>query len=606
MTERPKSPWLRENLEALEKTNPGPARLLKELRPLPGGGDFLFSDPDPSFPGIILVPDPENPGLLLADASGNRGARLTSMNPKKEDELLARKFLERDGDLLPARGLTALGLGFGHHLELVLPFVGGKPLFLWDASWTLFAAAFRARDMRALLSYPELVLSAGKIAGLPPGAPSPTLVRPATRRHFSALLPGLSGDGGNGTAAVFSDAPKKKGGGNGADPGTRPPKARIDRAPRVLLFRSGYYLDRELANALAVLGANSREWDIRDFRDKNKNLEKSFAELLEIIRNFVPDLILTVNHIGFDEEGILEDILSRLGLPAASWFVDSPACVLGAAKAKARDAVTVFSWDSDWLGCLGDLGFENVRYLPLATDESFFRPSGAGGSEREIAFVGDAMGRATEKWLALSGAGREILPELDAVAKEFLANDELLPDSLLKEKGYGERKDLDFRSLSALATWRASRLRRTEVLGSLPRELLTLAGDPEWARLFPSAKTTGNVDYYGELSGFYEKTKVNLNVTSAQMKTGLNQRVFDVPASGAFLLTDAKEQLNPLFENGEVATYGEPGEARDLALHYLDNERERRLMSREARKTVRRRHLYRHRVSELVSLTLKG
>ena len=78
------------------------------------------------------------------------------------------------------------------------------------------------------------------------------------------------------------------------------------------------------------------------------------------------------------------------------------------------------------------------------------------------------------------------------------------------------------------------------------------------------------LNYYKELPFFYNACTVNFNATSIQMGKAVNQRVFDVPACGAFLLTDHQESVEGLFEVGkEVVTYKDRGEIADLARFYL-------------------------------------
>ena len=100
-----------------------------------------------------------------------------------------------------------------------------------------------------------------------------------------------------------------------------------------------------------------------------------YARLLTQIKEFRPEMVLAVNHLGFDAEGILADALARLGVPMASWFVDSPFFILWAAKRPKGDFFT-FSWDADYLDTLKSLGYGPVSFLPLATDPSHFSPSG--------------------------------------------------------------------------------------------------------------------------------------------------------------------------------------------------------------------------------------
>ncbi|MDR1041193.1 MAG: glycosyltransferase [Deltaproteobacteria bacterium] len=556
----------------------------------------------------------------------------------------------------------------------------------------------------------------------------------------------------SGRPTVPSDAPSHRSGLQTERVGASAP--RRTRKPRVLFFRSGYFLDREIRSALARLDWPFALWEISDFRDASKDRGADFKRLLETIKGFRPDIALTVNHLGFDSDGVLSGILGRLGVPAASWFVDSPWYILGGAELNPYRDLWAFSWDSDYLATLTELGFQNVAWLPLAADETLLEgdaardaapdagslASGAGEPRRgrDIAFVGDSLDAATAKYLALAGAGREILPEADAIAERFLESGELFPDmeaavaaarfasgvteydscdgvygttakavlqspaaysaggralteihetcaadceagvasrsaktagrrALTADRGAladgqaaratsrgvmettrgamaagrgamaagcgilaptrgslagmsvkgasctpsplaGVARDPQtLLNLSALVTWRASRMARVRVLSAMPPGLLTVAGDPGWKGLLSSGVTlSGRVDYHGELPGFYRGSKVNLNVTSAQMKTGVNQRVFDAPAAGGFLLTDRREQLERLFGPDERCCYSDPAEASEKALWHLVRPEARVRTVEAARRAVARRHLYRHRLPELTRAVLGG
>jgi spore maturation protein CgeB len=84
------------------------------------------------------------------------------------------------------------------------------------------------------------------------------------------------------------------------------------------------------------------------------------------------------------------------------------------------------------------------------------------------------------------------------------------------------------------------------------------------------------------------------------MKGALNQRVFDVPACGGFLLTDGQDQLPELFEPGrEAVCYAGPEEAGDLLRHYLAHPGERDQISQAARVRILAEHDYTHRLSSM-------
>ncbi len=84
------------------------------------------------------------------------------------------------------------------------------------------------------------------------------------------------------------------------------------------------------------------------------------------------------------------------------------------------------------------------------------------------------------------------------------------------------------------------------------------------------------------------------------MKNGLNQRIFDVPASGAFLLTDHKEALWDLFAPEEVVTFRSVEDAQEKLAYYLKYPETRRRVATRARERVLSQHTYGHRVQTIV------
>jgi len=77
-----------------------------------------------------------------------------------------------------------------------------------------------------------------------------------------------------------------------------------------------------------------------------------------------------------------------------------------------------------------------------------------------------------------------------------------------------------------------------------------------------------------ELVELYNTSKIVLNITgwNTSTYTGQNLRVFDVPACGAFLLTDYAEDLNAYFTPGsEIETYRDAAELREKIVHYLNH-----------------------------------
>ncbi|WP_243312147.1 CgeB family protein [Fundidesulfovibrio agrisoli] len=402
----------------------------------------------------------------------------------------------------------------------------------------------------------------------------------------------------------------------------RTPRFR-NAAPRVLVFTSGYFLQRDIASACARLG-----WPCHQLELPRGGLgSTAFVEsLLGAAAAFRPDFAITVNHLGLDSRGMLLELLGRMALPLASWFVDSPRLILHDFPNQPSPWCQVFAWDADTVAPLESQGFENVRYLPLATDTSLFRPDAppspapahapAHAPEGGASFVGDSMLRPVERLrrrLARHGRARDLALSL---APDFAAS----PARSALEFMRAESPDLAAAwealpqgqprlDLEQLLTWEATRLYRLERVRALLPCAPLLAGDDGWRALLPPPapgldwRLAGPLDYTRDLPGFYAGSGLNFNATSLQMKGAVNQRVFDVPACGAFLLTDEREQLPGLFEPGaEVVCYGHPGEVADMARHYLAHPGERQKIADAARRRVLAEHDYTHRMKVVLKV----
>lgn len=101
----------------------------------------------------------------------------------------------------------------------------------------------------------------------------------------------------------------------------------------------------------------------------------------------------------------------------------------------------------------------------------------------------------------------------------------------------------------------------------------------------------------------YSASQVNLNTHHQQSRNaGLNTRAFEIPAAGAFELSDYVPGMEALLEPGrEVAVYHSPEQAGELARYYIKAEDERRRIAEAGHRRVLAEHTYRHRMQDLLS-----
>jgi spore maturation protein CgeB len=164
-----------------------------------------------------------------------------------------------------------------------------------------------------------------------------------------------------------------------------------------------------------------------------------------------------------------------------------------------------------------------------------------------------------------------------------------------------ETERLDF---EGAVLWRATLLYRLSCVKSMAAFEHRIHGDEGWRDMLGAGYNIHpRLSYYAEVPKFYNACRVNLNATSLQMGSAVNQRVFDIPACSAFVLTDYQESLAELLEPGhECATYSEAAEIPELARFYLDHPAATRAIARNGRERVLKEHTYRNRLERIIQL----
>ncbi len=382
-------------------------------------------------------------------------------------------------------------------------------------------------------------------------------------------------------------------------------------APRLLLITSKYFLMGELASACERLGIAHRLLTIPDESVASSEFIKDF---LTAVNEFQPDCLLTLNHLGVDREGLLMELLEQLELPLASWFVDNPHLIVHLYEKLKSPWVSIFSWDLDNINSLKDMGFEHVFYLPLGTNTHLFSPAAKGKAswKSRISFVGNSMLYKVQTRLGKTPLPAGLLQSFEDVAHNFgqsytrsIAN--FLQESHAKEWAlYADLPSDEVRlGYETALTWEATRIYRASCVEQILPFSPLIVGDDGWDSIFATKKSHFTLhpvlSYYTDLPGFYPLSDINFNCTSKQMKGAVNQRIFDVPACNAFVLTDWREQMDNLFEpHKEIAFYTEPEEAPDLVRYYLAHPEHRQSITTAARRRVLAEHTWDHRLQSLL------
>lgn len=387
-------------------------------------------------------------------------------------------------------------------------------------------------------------------------------------------------------------------------------------SPRLLFLRFGYFLERELMAAFTLAGA-----DVAPFwPEREAAAGRDYpAALLEQARTLRPDAVFGINFLGGDTDGALQELLNRLGIRFATWFVDSPELFLHGMGHLAAARPILFCCDPDAESKLAPMGFTDIHPLPLAADATRFdltadvAPPAPGGPP--VCFVGhswvDKIGLTLKNFrfprevlTAYRRAGRA-LADGDYRGSTLDALHERCPAFAASLENLSPE---DRRGALHLACWEGNRAYRLDCVSRLTGFGPTVVGDAHWTRqlgpLAEQVRLHPPVGYYTpDLARLYRASAVNFACSGVQMPGAVTQRAFDVPAAGGFLLADRRRQMDELFEPGVESTCFERPEdiPQAVARYQRDPDAARRILA-AARKRIVAEHTYLHRARRILTV----
>jgi spore maturation protein CgeB len=377
-------------------------------------------------------------------------------------------------------------------------------------------------------------------------------------------------------------------------------------ASSVALMEGNFFVEQEMHAAAEKNGSRVTPFNYR----KYTNLYEYEYHLQKMLQYSAPSFFLSVNMLGYDASGVLADYTRKAGIPLAVWFVDDPHPILLNQRGSITTNMIAFTWEKAYIPWLRSQGFGEVHYLPLATDPALFSTEPPVESAVDYGFIGSSMGeeylgRIAEKFL-WQPHYRTIAGK---VAQYLLDNPtaDIFEEIIKVEPGLKDIGDQNLTWLRSYCIHTASMLKRQKTVSRLIPTGVQTFGDPRgWKQLCGETLITHpDFDYRQSIARYYREIKININITSCQMPTAVNQRVFDAPASGSFLINDTQKDLDELFTPDEYITYATVEELMQKSAYYLDHESERLKIVTAARDKVLRKHTYPLRFIELSELITK-
>ncbi len=398
----------------------------------------------------------------------------------------------------------------------------------------------------------------------------------------------------------------------------------------ILAYRWNAYNQMDVEKNLAALGHS-----VEALSTPIKNIEEDMEYCVRLKDRLISgrhaaggryDMVFSINYFP-----VLADACHMAHVPYVCWNCDSPLIAMY------HDSIFyetnfVFTFDYSNYAEFKSLGAKHIYHLPLASDAdrmwAAIRRSKAARQDCDVSFVGslyeknsyDAIASklpdylcgyldgAIEAQLSVSGGNileKLLTPEICSQIEE-ITNYQKSPRSFVDIKTLFSTTVLGFKAASLQRKINLSRLssylEKNEIDGK--KFKLSLFTDGE-KPLIPFADWRGKIDYFKETPLVFDKSKINLNMTIPNIKTGVPLRVWDIIGCAGFLVTDFRSELLDYFKpEKDIVIFENSDELNAKVGYYLAHDGARAKIAQSAYKKAAG-HTCRHRLKSLFNTLSK-
>jgi len=380
---------------------------------------------------------------------------------------------------------------------------------------------------------------------------------------------------------------------------------------KILMYRWKIYMQNDIISAFNNMG---HQVEIFDKKLENHNVDKNFTnEISDLITEQQYDFVFTVNYFGAVSDGC-----QRCNVKYVAWTCDSPLISMHH-QSIFNECNYIFIFDKVNFYMFQAAGVKNIFYLPLAVDTNRMDAIISNANDlhkynRDISFVGSMYEKNSYDDIksSLSDYLRgyfdaAMLAQLDIFGENIL--DRLLTSDILSELMNLIDFHQDKRSFSNIALvfsttflgFKVASMERIKCLNELAKKyMVDLYTDSNSAELI-GVNNIGSVDYHKDMSKVFHQSKINLNFTIKNIRSGIPLRVWDVLGAGGFLVTNFQAEIPQYFENGKDLVYFDSIDDMSRKVeYYLIHEDERMQIARNGYKKVKKYHSYESRLKQII------
>lgn len=386
-----------------------------------------------------------------------------------------------------------------------------------------------------------------------------------------------------------------------------------ERSMYILMYRWKAYNYRDIEQTFLAMGhrVDNIEQELGSY-DVSPEFEKTIEQLIQKKQY---DMVFTVNYFA-----LISNVCERQQIKYVSWTCDNPLISMYH-ESVFHPCNYIFTFDkTNYLEFKG-MGVEHIWYLPLAVDVNRLDAVIEHGEDMakyqgDVAFVGslyernsyDKLKHRLSEYLRgyfdavmeaqLNVSGANIVEPMLTV--EVL---EQLQQYFTLEKSEGSFSDLSLIFQTTVLGFKIAELQRRRALIELSKHFEVNVYSNSNVSDLVRVRYCGSVDYWSEMPKVFHASKINLNFTIPNIKSGIPLRIWDVLGSGGFLLTNYQAEIPYYFKEGEdLVCFDGVEDMREKAAYYLEHEEERRQIARNGYEKVKRHHGYVERITAMLDI----
>lgn len=387
---------------------------------------------------------------------------------------------------------------------------------------------------------------------------------------------------------------------------------------RILFLHSRQIKSIGIASALTQLGHNVLIPAVEITLENGGNADQKDQEAVEeLLEEGHYDLAVT-----YDFSQGMSNACQNFQIPYYSWVYDSP--LMGLYSKEALNEVNYISvFDRKQYERLSNLGLKHLFYLPLAPEIDNFGAVHIGRRDEKkyaskVSFVGRLYNnRGFEEIFDEDGKeyleeAQQIIDEMNCAWKENTtifgkASEALITYMASKQpKDTWEAWNVDkrFYCESMRLVRKCNEVERVRILETLQNKFpIVLYADDSAKEVLKSVTVKPWLEYGTEMPKVFYLSKINLNISSRSIESGIPLRVWDIMAVGGFCLTNYQPELEEYFEIGkDIEVYHDLQELEEKITYYLRHEEQRVRIAINGYKKVREKHSLKARMAQVLDI----